>query len=321
MAFRRTDVQRIGLTALLDLLRVYTQRDHVRGFIIRHRGQRVPLAWPDGYSFVINDLFQLGLYTEEDVEMWASALCCHEKLTVFAYVSRAHEPFTSMSPLLLLGSAGRVYAVTPQRRFEICRLGDTIDGFLKRGLRRFEQIYKTLSVYCVTGAPADFLSLETRSDVLAFRDSNRGRVFSLLWPPGDTLLVEAKVESFHATDAATALEIREMTAFASFGPAHFSGAARISLYISGGGAVFAFDDNVGLLLCIASDFQQFLRLGVRAYFKSYVFSTAGYTRRRRPLCPHTPTFVMKVEPVAARDLLLAAYQREHYARGFPPSHQ
>lgn len=304
----RRNVKIAGTRALVDLLRVYTDRDLTMKFIARSAGLRVPLVWPQGFFFVIAGILDIEALTEEDVIAWSKLLCCPEKLQLFAYVARGSRSFRQDSPLLLLGEAGRVYAVLPWRKHEIWRVGDNIDSFLKRGLSRMNSFRDSSTADLVlSDATPDLLEIGSRAQLLNFRSRNLGRQYHLTWPKGDTLLFSQARDSFHAADRDVAAELKHMSFFATFGPATYSGAGRVSLYVDKKSRIFAFDDNVGRLMLVAESFTRFLRVGVKPFFKSYVFTAEGYRRRHRPLCPRSLFFVGKIEYDVAADLLLRTY--------------
>lgn len=231
-------------------------------------------------------------------------------------------------PLILLGEGGRVYAVDLREPQKICRVGDTLDGFFKRGLRRWMPIYARIGEFAfsaLTPEAEGFFALRDRKDLIRFADEARakGLVLKMRWPDGDTLAFDCQAAEVVVCPAPRFRDqVRRMVCFATVGPANFGGAARCLLYVDEAGQIFMFDDMAVRLHLVADDVVSFARIGVKEFYKTYTFCADAREWRPRPICPHTSTFHAKVALDAANDLLLSMYRQRMYGRGnFRPQHE
>nr|APO36933.1 tegument protein UL24 [Human betaherpesvirus 6B]ARJ98801.1 U3 [Human betaherpesvirus 6]APO37019.1 tegument protein UL24 [Human betaherpesvirus 6B]APO37103.1 tegument protein UL24 [Human betaherpesvirus 6B]APO37189.1 tegument protein UL24 [Human betaherpesvirus 6B] len=298
---------------LVDLLRVYTCLNSVRMFTFVNFGRRIPLAWPEGYELVINNCRDENEYADEKLGELADLVCCRERLVVLGYVKKrgeiGSEPaywFLKGDIVVLLGGAGRVYAHTWLLPQQLCRVGDTIDDFLRKGLKRFYYAHQLVSSLQFVVEDTEVDGVCSCRDVLCFRDRHIGRSFALRWPKNETLLFHRRRDSFVFVRCDEARRrLAEMCFFGSFGYKYFADAGRISLYVADDGRIFGFNDNDedGRPRFVAENFQQFRRIGVIQYYKSYVFRREQPEWALLPTCHLSRMFYQKTWRQADDDLL------------------
>lgn len=313
-------VRKTATRLLVGLLRVYTSFNHVRGYVTGHSGERIPLVWPRGYYFTFATLSDIPECTEEMIIRWDSMLCCKENLILIAFVADTEREWRLGDTLLLMGQGGRVYATDLTRPDMICRVGDTIDGFIKRGLRRWTPMYDIigeLAFRVSSPAAEEFVALKNRQELLNFATKARadGLVLDLIWPGKDTIAFNDRVETAHVSVADNAgWAVRRMTCFATAGLACFGGAGRYYLYVDTVGRIYMFEDLMRQLYLLAEDVPSFMRVGTKQYYKSYMFYLRPLEWQRRPVCPHTAEFARKTARDACFDLLLSQYKKRRYGR-------
>ena len=307
---------------LVDFLRVYTNFNSLKMFLFLNPHLRVPLVFPEGFELVLT--YGVEGYEEDKLKKYAALLCCPEELTVLGYikhtVTTVYElEYETDDVVILLGKVGRVYAHTTLFPDQLCRVGDTIDSFLRKGLKRCLYAYVLCKCLQFEVSDPEIEAITTCAEILAFRDRHLGEKFELRWPARENILFHHRKDSFHfVSDPEIKSVLADMCFFASFGLKCFSDGARISLYADCSGKIYGFNDNDpdGNLTFIAESFQVFRFVGVRNFYKHHTFYAAQPKWCQKPLCHFSSRFYLKTARQGDCDLLFLAARADERA-AFP----
>ncbi|ANC96553.1 tegument protein UL24 [macacine betaherpesvirus 9] len=306
---KKEEIFRRAKMELVDVLRVYTNFNSLKMYLFMNSYVRVPLVWPSDFELVL--AYDVRGYDESTLIKYADLVCCPEELMVLGYVkstlsSAYNVEYEEHDIVILLGKVGRVYAHTTLFPDQICRVGDTIDNFLQKGLKRCLYAYFLAGCLQFHVPDSEIENVMTCADVLAFRDRHAGEKFVLFWPPKENILFHHRRDTFHfVTDPEIRSVLSNMCFFASFGLKCFSDGARVSLYVDFSGRIFGFNDNDlgGHLIFMASSFQEFRYFGVRNYYKHHTFYADRPQFVQRPICHFSSNFYLKTSRQGDCDLL------------------
>lgn len=151
------------------------------------------------------------------------------------------------------------------------RLSCDITGFIKKGLQKFDGLYRESYMNCVIHVKDGVSRLpQSTQEVKCLFELE----CLLVWPRGYTFVFGIPDEL--ADDTALLDEgqskfcsLRQLYVFGHFGPEDCGPAERVPVFIGLDESVYAVHRGTFRLLRLAESIQMFYRLGVRRYFKNH----------------------------------------------------
>lgn len=260
----------------------------------QRRGERIPLLFPEMRStaLVISAPEEIGM-EECDVRALESRRPSVGPLAIVGFLEGfldAHDGDDRC--LFLVSASSAVYIYDPSPCGGLYRLANSMVGFMRRGLRRFDGVYRepgyVESVFCVpiTGDLGELGRLPADLDEVALC---AGLTCTLLWPEGFDFVFNAPAVVEDNTSCATvaAADIAiddtewlneeqsalcsnvQLWVFGHFGPARLSGIRRTAVFAAKDGSIYAFNRAALRLLRLAESITMFYRIGLRRFYRNY----------------------------------------------------
>lgn len=228
---------------------------------------------------------------------------------MLGYVSKEERDSSKNDVRILLGDGGRVYAASPDVKDEICRVGDCIDSFIEKGLKRYYRFYHKLTEeetgFLVEGVDKTTRYLIKEYNLFCVRIQDRKLQFKLSWPPGAVITFHNNRDPFLNLKSP---EDEFITRLPCIGSVENTGYIEepISIYGDRNSNVYGYVERTGQIVYLAPYYENFLKIGLRPFFKSYVYgSHNNYVCA--PMCPYSIKFYQKLAPYALCDLVLEEF--------------
>ncbi|AWV68115.1 m25.1 protein [Murid betaherpesvirus 1] len=278
-----------------DFVRAVNNPDLCREFVKIRKGWRMPLTWPKNYTLWLETEAELRMPVGEISRLSQEYLCCPEDLIVLGGVRRSTDDSNKNEDLgvLFAGEEGRVYIYAPDVDDAIYLVGDSPEGFIKRGLRRFYPIYREIETDGCSAGVTEYLERLTKSTALSiakFSATYPGTVFSLPWPTGAYIKTipprRRKFVTVRGSDT--------MVYFAAVIGRYLEPVFReVLLAVNEKGAIFSYNPWDDEITKICEGVMQLFTLGLRGIKKNYRFRARMPVALgdRPPRCPHvSPVF-------------------------------
>lgn len=260
--------------------------ERCRDFVRNMRGCRFQISWPKGYIIVIKTEADLGLPMSEINRLSGEYLCCPEELVVIGGVRRIdtneREPFFAV---IIVGEGTRIYLYAYKVDDAVYLLGDTVSGFIKRGLKRFFPIYKEVGPGDYGIGFLDRIVPGSAISVAEFSSVYPGTLFALPWPTGAILKIISPRRRLFAKSGGCC----SMIYFAAVIGRHLSPVFReILLAVDENGIIFSYNPWEDGVTKICQSIFELFSIGLRAVKKTYRFRTRfpPHFGEKPPQCPH-----------------------------------
>ncbi|ACE95371.1 m25.1 [Muromegalovirus WP15B] len=277
-----------------DFARAVNNPDLCREFVKIRKGWRMPLTWPKNYTLWLETEAELRMPVGEISRLSQEYLCCPEDLIVLGGVRRSTGDNKNEDlGVLFAGEEGRVYIYAPDVDDAIYLVGDSPEGFIKRGLRRFYPIYREIETDGCSAGVTEYLERLTKSTALSiakFSATYPGTVFSLPWPTGAYIkTIPPRRRKF-----VTGRGSDTMVYFAAVIGRYLDPVFReVLLAVNEKGAIFSYNPWDDEITKICEGVMQLFTLGLRGIKKNYRFRARLPVALgdRPPKCPHvSPVF-------------------------------
>uniref|UniRef100_A0AAU7E1V0 Tegument protein US22 n=1 Tax=Lemniscomys rat herpesvirus TaxID=3141920 RepID=A0AAU7E1V0_9VIRU len=257
-------------------------------FFRRNKGSKLYLSWPVGCFILFLPDGDLCVTGNDLRRLSDEYLCCPERLSVvgglvWSFANHRHlcafgdiVETAHRLPVVMLGESSRIY-VYDRDGDAVYLLGDDVDGFLKRGLRRFCPVYAEL------GPMAYANELSETDDVLAFASVHRDETYELPWPRA------AYVRLISPRGRRPSSDGHRMSYFARVSGRHLDPEFReVLLAVGETGEIFSYNPWDEVLVRVASDIRGLFAMGLRGARKTYRYRPRVASDERLPRCPHVP---------------------------------
>nr|WEG68754.1 protein m25.2 [Mastomys natalensis cytomegalovirus 1] len=236
------------------------------------RGERIPIAFPtmQATRMVLYGPGEVGP-AKCDVSALMALNPSVGPLVIIGYLEGWCDAQGDDKCIFLVSPLTAMYLYDPGPYGGLYRLSENMCGFIKRGLLRYDGIYKEVYMKSIFH-PRDGVSPLPITERGAI---NAGGLECLLeWPSNYTFVFGIPDE--RADDTALLNEEQSgfcvqghLFVFGHFGPRDCATTERTSTFLGTDGAVYAFHRGALRLLRLAESLQMFYAIGIRRFFKSY----------------------------------------------------
>lgn len=245
--------------------------------LTNRRGERIPLSFPEARTtcLVLCGPEEIS-GTECDVDALRLLSPCVGRLDIIGFLEGLHDVQDDDRCIFLVDPESAVYVYDPSPFGGLYRLSHSMVGFMRRGLRRFDGIYKDPHVELVIRAEDGKSSLpETDKEAICCE----GLSCIMGWPPGYTFVFGLPSSNDDDTERLSEeqcafIETARLCVFGHFGPACYTGsyvenADRTPVFLGGDRAIYTFHRSTSRILRLAESLDMFYRIGLRRYFRNY----------------------------------------------------
>ncbi|AWV68116.1 m25.2 protein [Murid betaherpesvirus 1] len=248
-------------------------------YLNARRGERIPLVFPEKR---VKNLILCAPGDVDGRECDPDALRALEpsvgRLVVVGFVEGRDDLRRDDDDrcIVLVNPSGAVFVYDPAPYGGLYRLANTMIGFVRRGLRRFDSIYREPCVDDAIRVKDGHTPLPRDADE-ALAAARRGLACTLQWPEDYDFVFGTPPESSNAADSSLnkkrslCIDTLQLSTFGHFGAAVDSNSTRprTAVFVGVDHAVYAFQHGVPKLLRLAESLDMFCRLGIRRYFRNY----------------------------------------------------
>nr|WRQ19868.1 MAG: protein m25.2 [Herpesviridae sp.] len=267
---------RACLRTRLSAVFQYLCRGNVIDYLQRFRGQKILLPFPVErmYSLIICARCDIHAF-ELDIERLIKRFCCPDVLEVIGVLDVEGVSDNGDRQIFFMGREGAIYLYNPVPDDGLYRLSEDLEGFVARGLKRFDSIYEDPQMPLIVRPPdCPLIYLKSQKDLLRYGVDAVNMTYKMSWPEGYTITFGVPDPCADASELLSEAQMefvifRELLVFGHFGPEDAAPEDRHALYVSGDGEVYGFRRDKCRLLKLSVSFPVFLRMGPVKFFVNY----------------------------------------------------
>ncbi|AWV68627.1 m25.2 protein [Murid betaherpesvirus 1] len=244
------------------------------------RGERIPLVFPEKCAKYLILCAPGDVDGHEcDPDALRALEPAVDRLVVVGFVEGREDAHRDGDDrcIVLVNPSSAVFIYDPAPYGGLYRLANTMIGFVRRGLRRFDSIYR--DPCCVEDAirvKDGHASLPRNADE-ALAAAERGLACTLQWPEDYDFVFGTPPESSNAVasslnkEQSPCIDALRLSTFGHFGTAAglSSTRPRTAVFIGADHAVYAIHHAVSKLLRLAESLDMFYKIGIRRFFHNY----------------------------------------------------
>ncbi|APZ76229.1 thymidine kinase [Murid herpesvirus 3] len=291
----------------LDIAKCFEQRpskEEVMSFVNSVNGRNLYISWPVGFSIVFSlydnknasqNEYSLGAISKARwLKKLSTMMCCPEEFIQIGYITGSRYEYCpkKYDPRILYGlSSGALYAFIPGSPSSgLWRVAENFFGLATHGLERIEKMFYhpslSLLPMFITSGPniTDFWDYEDRVDIFTFAKNNEDSSYYINYPVGYKLYFG--LGSRPPTGTIVSPDTQDkLIHIARFGPEK-------QMAINGGPAVvgriygcitkdkfYARNETTGELILLASEYNQFMSVGIRPFFHNHNYNNVLYPQQ------------------------------------------